>query len=162
MINRLKNSAGNVCRGLVVLLAFVLVSGCATLTPSYETPEVQLTKIELLPSRGFEQRFLIGLRLVNPNRFELKLNGLSYSLTLQGHKIVSGVSSDMSPVAAYGEADISVEAGISLISGLRFFNELISNPSQTFNYELDTKLDSGWWLTPIHITESGSISLDQL
>ena len=37
----------------------------------------------------------------------------------------------------------------------------MAKPDEPIRYELDAKLDTGWWVTPISITESGDIKLGQ-
>ena len=79
-------------RHILSLLLVLMLTACAHWADRQE-PEVHLTKVEPLPSAGLEQRFLIGLRIVNPNNAPLAVSGLSYSLSLQDSKVITGVSS---------------------------------------------------------------------
>ena len=51
----------------VVTLLVTLLSSCALLDPAYEKPAVHLVRLEPLSSSGFEQRFKVDLKIINPN-----------------------------------------------------------------------------------------------
>ncbi len=139
--------------GLLLLLA-----GCAGLGRQFEAPEVQLVQFRPLPSEGFEQRFAMKLRVLNPNDKALELDGLYYTVKLQGHKVVSGVSSQLPTIPAYGEGTVELEAATSLIGGFRVLSEWLSDPGRPVAYELETRLSTGWWGLPVTVTEKGEIA----
>lgn len=145
-----------------LLLLMVFVSGCANLTPSYEEPSVAVTSIELLPAKGFEQPFAIGLKLTNPNSSALNINGMSYQLKVEGHRLAQGVTSDIPVTPGYGESEFQVIVSTSLFDGLRLLQDMMQNPRDTVSYELVAKLDLGWtWLPRLTVTEAGEISLSK-
>ncbi|MEZ0121850.1 MAG: LEA type 2 family protein [Candidatus Reddybacter sp.] len=145
---------------MVALLA-ALLSSCALLDPAYEKPAVHLVKIEPLSSRGLEQRFRVDLKIINPNRSGLSVSGMSYTLTLNGEKVVKGVTGRISEIPSYSETTIQVEASTNILAGLRLISSLLNKPGRELHYELETKLRSGWWPVPISIIESGDITLPQ-
>jgi len=142
---------------LVTLL--LALAGCATLNPAYQKPEVHLVRFQPLPSQGLEQRFAIGLKVLNPNRMDLKINGISYNLKLQGHKVVSGLSGKVPVIPAYGETQLDLEASTDLFGSLRAVLDLLNAPGKPVSYELETRIDTGWWGLPVTVVESGSIDL---
>lgn len=144
----------------VVLLA-ALLSSCALLDPAYEKPAVHLVKIEPLSSRGLEQRFRVDLKIINPNRSGLSVSGMSYALKLNGEKVVTGVTGQISEIAPYSETVVQVEASTNILAGLRLISSLLNKPGRELHYELETKLRSGWWPMPINIVENGDITLPQ-
>jgi len=145
---------------MVALLA-ALLSSCALLDPAYEKPAVHLVKIEPLSSRGLEQRFRVDLKIINPNRSGLNVSGMSYTLKLNGEKVVNGVAGQISEIPPYSETVVQVEASTNILAGLRLISSLLNKPGRELNYELATKLRSGWWPVPINIVESGAIALPQ-
>ena len=147
----------------IPLLAFVcLACGCASLTPGFQNPEVNLVSFAPAPSNGLlEQRFKVGLRVLNPNGVALPVKGLSYSLKLNGHKVVSGVTSDIPELPAYGETTLALEAGVNLLGGARFISGLLQGGGEALDYELETRLDVGLLLPAIVLTERGKISLGE-
>ncbi len=138
-----------------------LLTSCAMFSPSYQQPEVQLTNIEPLSRKGLEQRFAISLNILNPNDAQLKIAGFSYHLKIQGHKVVSGVSSGLQPIPAYGQSAIRLEASANLFGGFRAIESLLNSDAGLVEFELETRISTGWWRCPITIVESGSLDLGQ-
>jgi LEA14-like dessication related protein len=148
-------------QGFGLLAAVWLLSSCAMFSPDYQQPEVQLTNIEPLSRKGLEQRFFISLNILNPNDSELNISGLSYHLKLQGHKVVSGVSSGLQPIPPFGQSAIKLEASANIFGGLRAVEAFLNSDSGLVEFELETRISTGWWRRPITVVESGSINLDQ-
>lgn len=143
---------------IVCLTLFVLMFGCTGLEPGFETPTVGVSSFRILPSTGMPQ-FEIGLHIVNPNRSALKLAGIVYSVTLEGHKVLTGVTSDLPVIAAYGEGDVILLATADLLNSLGLFASLMQTKQDAFAYVLEAKLDIGSFRPRIHVMEKGEISL---
>lgn len=143
---------------IVCLTLFVLMFGCTGLEPGFETPTVGVSSFRILPSTGVPQ-FEIGLHIVNPNRSALKLAGIVYSVTLEGHKVLTGVTSDLPVIAAYGEGDVILLATADLLNSLGLFASLMQTKQDAFAYVLEAKLDIGSFRPRIHVMEKGEISL---
>jgi len=148
-----------IARSLVCLVLFVAISGCAGLEPGFETPTVGISSFRVLPSTGVAPRFEIGLHIVNPNRSELKLEGLVYSVSLDGHKVLTGVSNNLPVISAYGEGDVLLVATTDLLNSVSLFASLMQQQKDTFSYELDAKLDIGAFRPRIHVVKKGELSL---
>ena len=133
----------------------LLAAGCATLRPDFETPSVNVVSFRALPSKGFAPRFEIGLRVLNPNSFELGLQGMSYKVFLDDYEVVEGVASELPVVPAYGEADIKVLAAVSLLDAMRLVNDRLQKPRGQVEYRLQAKLDVGTLIPAIRIEETG-------
>ncbi len=146
-------------RIIICLTLFVAMSGCAGLEPGFETPTVGVSSFRILPSKGVAPRFEIGLHIVNPNRTELKLEGLVYSVTLEGHKVLTGVANDLPVIEAYGEGDVVLIATADLLNSIALFATLLQSQQENFDYELDAKLDIGSFRPRIHVVKKGEISL---
>jgi len=157
--------AGACDRGItrlsVVLLLVAVLSSCALLDPAYEKPTVQLVRIEPLSSSGFEQRFRVGLKIINPNRSGLNVSGISYTLKLNGEKVVTGVVGQIAQIPPFSQTVVHVEASTNILAGLRLISSLFNKPGRELHYELATKLRSGWWPLPVNIIESGEVALPQ-
>jgi len=145
----------------VVALLVALLSSCALLDPAYEKPAVHLVRIEPLSSSGFEQRFRVDLKIINPNSSGLSVSGMSYTLKLNGEKVVKGVAGEIAEIPPFSETVVQVEASTNILAGLRLISSLLNKPGRELHYELATKLRSGWWPVPINIVESGEIALPQ-
>lgn len=147
-------------RGFLLVLV-VLISGCQTLSPQFETPSVSVTSIKTLPAAGFSQPFEVGLKITNPNNSELSLTGISYQLSIEGHKLAEGASNQVPVVPAFGEADFKVKVSTNLLGGIKLLNDVLNNPRDTVHYELKAKLGTGLPLLPgITVVESGEFDLN--
>jgi LEA14-like dessication related protein len=146
--------------GIVVSLAALgSLFGCVGLEPGFETPTVGVSSFRVLPAEGMAPKFEIGLHIVNPNRSPLKLEGIVYSVILEGHKVLTGASSDLPVIEAYSEGDVTLTATTDLLRSISLFATLINQPRDTFAYKLDAKLDIGNLRPRIHIQEKGEVSL---
>lgn len=146
-------------RYLIILAAVSMVTGCATLHPDFETPTVAVSAIRALPSESIAPRFEIDLHIINPNRTALTLQGIAYSLKLDGHKLLTGVGNDLPTIDGYGEGDVTLIASTDLLSSIRFVADLMNAQSGAINYELEAKLDVGGFRPTIHVSEKGEINL---
>lgn len=145
--------------GIVMLAAGLFLGGCLALSPSFETPTVGLKSFRILPSEGAAPRFEIGLHVVNPNRSALKLEGIVYSVILDGHKVITGASSDLPVIDAYGEGDVVLTATADLLRSIGLFSTLFKDPQKPFSYDLEAQLDIGRLQPRIKIHEKGEVTL---
>ncbi|UXY16665.1 LEA type 2 family protein [Chitiniphilus purpureus] len=90
--------------GMVAWLA-----GCAGVPAHFEKPTVSLAGLSLKEAGLFEQRFTLVLRVQNPNRFALPLNGLDADLAVNGKPLASGVAAQAVTVPALGDAKVRID-----------------------------------------------------
>ncbi|MGL6160547.1 LEA type 2 family protein [Microbulbifer sp.] len=150
-------------RPLLLSLLALLLGGCAVLSPNYQKPEVEVTAVEPLPAGpGNDLRFRIHLRVFNPNDSELALSGLYYTLSLAGHKVITGTSRELPPIAPYGQDNIVVDATASLVGSIFAAAELIGTRRESVPYELVAKLGLRRSIVPsITVRKEGEIRLNQ-
>ena len=147
---------------LSLILFFFIISSCATLQPGFEKPVVTISSFEAIPTQGALPQFKIGLHIINPNRTALTLKGISYTIALEGHKVMTGVSNKLPRIEAYGEGDVDLNASIDLFSSIRFFTDLMRNQKNNkFSYSFDAKLDAGTLYPLIRVNKKGTLSLNQ-
>lgn len=146
---------------LGVMFWVVLMAGCASLQPTQEAPTVDVIGVRLDPnSQGAVPRFLISLRVLNPNRQTLALEGVRYHLYLQNQRVLSGVSNNLPSIPGYEEAALEVGATPALFGSVRLLQELASTPGlQELNYRVEVKLDSGGISWPVNVEREGKLSL---
>jgi len=146
-------------RSLLLSCLLFLVASCAILHPGFEQPTVSVTSFRALPTGSAVPRFEIGLHVVNPNSFPLGLQGISYTINLEGHRILTGVANQLPQIAAYGEGDLLLQASPDLLNTLKLFSDLMNQPRESFHYELLAKLDVGGLLPKILVSQSGQVTL---
>ena len=147
-------------RLILILIFGIYLTGCAVLQTDYETPVVSISSFKAIPGEGIAPRFEIGLHIVNPNRSALDLKGISYTITLEGHKLLTGVSNKLPSIAAYGEGDVLLTASVDFFNSIGFFADLAKNKDRkTFAYSLDAKLDAGTLHPIVRVSRKGNLSL---
>lgn len=149
-----------VLRLCVVLVIFNLcIGGCASLGPNYESPTVTLSSLRALPAEGMVPEFEIGLRILNPNAAALELQGIVYTISVQGFELVKGVGRDFPLIDGYSEEEIRLSASANLLTGIRFFGDMMKNQQQSLTYDFEARLDVGGLFSSVEVRESGSIDL---
>lgn len=144
---------------ILYILIILLAAGCAGLQSDYETPSVIITDFRALPSGGIAPRFEIGLHIINPNRTALHLTGISYTVKLEGHKVLTGVSNKLPVIEAYGDGDVKLAATADLFGSISLLTDMIQKQRNTFRYALNVKMDIGGIRPNIHVRKEGNISL---
>ncbi len=110
------------------VLLMLLISGCAGLrsTAEFEAPQVSLSDIRLKEVGLLEQRFVLDLRIGNPNPVPLPIGGMEYRFSVNEEEYARGVSNQVLTVAPYSEERLSVEltSNTALLLGqLRRFSD---------------------------------------
>ena len=140
-------------------LYFLILSGCATLHHQYEAPSVSITSFKVVQTDSTIPQFEITLRIVNPNRSALALQGVSYSIALEGYNVITGVSNKLPKIEAYGEGDVVLNASVDLIKSIRFITDILGNNKDEISYSFSAKLDVGKLYPLIKVEEKGKVSL---
>ena len=139
-------------------VCFMLAS-CATMGPDYEEPSVTMTSFRAIPAEGVMPTFEIGLRIINPNPAPLKLEGVVYSISLQGHELIKGVGKGYPQIEGYSQGDITLIASASILKGIQFINGIVKNQDAPLTYEFKAKLDLAGLYPSLKISETGSFKL---
>jgi hypothetical protein len=115
---------------LLILLGGFILAGCATMHPGFEEPDVTVSYLRPLPGAGAVPQFEMGLRVLNPNNTALELTGISYTVNIEGNKLITGVGNDLPVIEAYSEAEFKLTAAVSLFGGIQLMRELMGRPKQ--------------------------------
>ncbi len=142
-----------------IVIVTILLAGCAGMRPGWETPTVTVKAVRAIPSDGMLPEFEIDLHVVNPNREALKLVGVSYTVSLEGHELIQGVGNDLPVIEGYGEGDITLNASADLFAGVGLMRDLMSGGKDTLSYSFEAKLDPGALRPSIRVKDAGEVSL---
>jgi LEA14-like dessication related protein len=128
---------------LVVMLALT-VTACASVS-SLEAPEVRVTGLTMLEAEpgSMEQRFLVSLRLTNPNNRSIVIDGLDFELDINDRRLARGVAGERFELPRLGEADTSVVVTTSLFDVLRQVMALGNKRDGGLDYRLRGRLHLG-------------------
>ncbi len=149
----------SVLRPIMSFCLVFLLASCAALQPEIDPPKVSLQSFKALPVEGAAPRFEIKLRIANPNKQSFDIAGISYSVEIQGQELISGVTNDVPPLAAYSEEVVTLEAGLQLFQMLKLLAELGMQPSDTLEYRFLGKIDFTGFVPTQRVEETGSIKL---
>jgi LEA14-like dessication related protein len=141
------------------ILLVSLLQACASLGPDYEQPTVILSSLKAIPSEGMAPAFEIGLRIINPNAQPLRLEGVVYTISLQGHELVKGVGKDFPLIEGYSEGTVTLTASANLLAGIQFVRDMMNSPGEPLNYEFKARLDLGGLYPSLRISETGKLDL---
>ena len=149
-----------VCTLLIVKLIFIamLLSSCATLSPDFEKPELQLTNLSMLPAQGLEQRFRLTFRVTNPNNISFPVDGMNFKLNLRGLQVATGVSDKKFVLEPLSDNTFEVDVSASLFNSGRVLLDIMNSKPQELAYEINAKIftSKGLWGS-IPVSRSGLI-----
>lgn len=102
----------------VALAAASGLTACAGIV-GRERPRVSLVGIEPLPGQGLEWRFLVRLRVVNPNDSAIDFDGLFATMSVRGSEVASGAMGERGSVPRFGETVVSVPMSVTALGLVR-------------------------------------------
>jgi hypothetical protein len=141
-------------------LSFLLIQACASMNPDYEEPTVTLSSFRALPSQGAMPTFEIGLHILNPNSTALRLEGIVYTVSIQGHDVVKGVGKDFPVIDGYSEQTVRLTAAANLLAGIRLVMDLMDASDEDLQYKFEAKLDTSGPGRAIRVRETGSFRMN--
>ena len=96
-------------RLLLLVFAFGLAA-CSGLPFNAVAPRVSVAEVGIKSLGLFEQRFDVGLRVGNPNDFELTIEALEFELEVNGRPFASGLSQTSTRIAAASNTLLRIDA----------------------------------------------------
>lgn len=144
---------------LTLFAAALLAGGCASLPEDFIEPTVALVAVKPRDAEGLSPEFDVVLRITNPNRKRLEINGLTYRIRLAGSEVVDGVASELPAIAPYGEAEVTLRARANLLGGINFLAGLLANADRPIDFELVARIDVGAFYPVIQIERRGQLTL---
>ena len=114
-------------RLLLVFLAMGLVA-CSALPFNAIPPTVSVADVDIKSIGLFEQHFDVGVRLSNPNDFNLKIEALEFELALNGRAFAKGLSRVAAWVPATSSTVIRVDA---ITQSRNLLQQIKTLPSET-------------------------------
>ena len=123
------------------MLGLTALGGCAGLQLGMQKPEVSVANIRLLDGNLLEQRFLLTLRVMNPNTSEIAIEGLTFKVDLNGQPFAKGVGNQPVVIPRLGEAMVDVTATTGLGGLLRQFKAFKGR--EKVDYRISGRLVTG-------------------
>jgi len=153
-------SFANALRGIcAVVLAGTMLSGCASLAGLRETPRVSLVSIAPVDFQIFEQRFLVTLKIQNPNATDITIRGLDYTIDINDKLFAQGVSGKPVSIPAYGEGTAEVEVVSTLQRVLEQLQSLGRRGAPSIDYGISGHVNIDGILVPIPFDYNGTLTV---
>jgi LEA14-like dessication related protein len=150
---------------MICLSALVLtgLSACASLG-GREPVKVKVVAVEPLTGQGLELRFMVKLRVQNPNDAPLEFDGIAIDLDVRGTEFASGVSDQRGTVPRFGELVLSVPVTVSASSVIKQALSFAMGNREKLSYQLRGKLagsgaGAGAGFGGLRFTSSGEMDL---
>ena len=140
--------------GIFILLTGLL-AGCVSIPDDFKDPGVSLKSITPRVSAGIAPEFDIVLRVTNPNRIDLQVKGLTYTVHVKGNKVIDGLANDIPDIPAYGESDVSLLARADLFAGIALLADLMNSAGEPIDYEFNAEVDVGTFYPMITVQKAG-------
>jgi LEA14-like dessication related protein len=145
----------------IALLAFLslaaLLSACAGL-PFGQPLNVNVVGLEPLAGQGMEGRFLVKLRVQNPNEQALDYDGVSIELDVRGSRLASGVSDARGSVPRFGESVLEVPVSVPVSAMVRQALGFATGDRSRVDYRLRGRLASTGF-GGVSFSSSGELTL---
>ncbi|KAA3652997.1 MAG: hypothetical protein DWQ11_09770 [Proteobacteria bacterium] len=148
-------------RRVLTAAAALVLAGCASLPLNMQPPEVSVSDLRLLDVGLFEQRFGLSLRVLNPNDAEIPIDGLSFTVELNGKPFAKGVSNQAVTVPRLSEAMLEVEAVSSLTGLLRQFGAMAKG-QERIDYRIHGTLYTGRLFGGVPFDQRGEVDFADL
>lgn len=148
-----------ICLSALVLTGVSGLTACASLG-GREPVRVNVVAVEPLTGQGLELRFMVKLRVQNPNDAPVEFDGIAIDLDVRGTDFASGVSDQRGTVPRFGELVLSVPVTVSASSVIKQALSFAMGNREKLSYQLRGKLaGSGAGLGGLRFTSSGEMDL---
>ena len=135
-----------------------LLAGCA---PRLQKPEISLAGIDLIGLGLLEQRFVLKLRIRNPNDVDVPVNALNFDVELNARHFARGVSDKPVIIPRQGETILEVKTVSRLGDLLKPLRDAQKNGRGQLGYRVFGSVDlEGFGSIPFD--RSGDVPLSAL
>ena len=92
-----------------ILLITTFTAACTGIPYNAKAPKVSVAEVNVKQLGLFEQIFDVGLRVNNPNDFDLKIEGLEFKLDIRGREFATGIAHTHTRIPAFSNAVVHVD-----------------------------------------------------
>lgn len=92
-----------------IVLVAAFTAACTALPFNAKAPKISVAEVSLKRLGVFEQIFDVGLRVNNPNDFDIDIEGLEFKLEINGREFATGVAHTHAQVPAFSSAVVHVD-----------------------------------------------------
>ena len=123
-----------------LLTALILcLAACAGIGMK-EPINVDVVGLEPMRSDAMEARFLVKLRVQNPNDHPINFDGVYVELDVRGSRVASGVTSYSGDIPRFGETIVEIPVTVPFTALIRQAMSLSGGMPATLDYEVKGRL----------------------
>lgn len=153
------SAMNTILKSLLVAACSAALWACSSLPYSdFDEPTVELVSLKPLSAKGLEARFLVGLRVLNPNSQALSIEGVHYEFFVEDNKLLSGASAQSTVIPAFGEGQLDLEASASMLGSFALARSLMEEPREEgVGYRFKAKLSIKGLPLALRVEREGKI-----
>lgn len=146
----------------LALAALAALAACSSVPRQLAPPRVRMVSLSLLEATVDHQRFAVGLRVENPNAFEIPIKGIEFSARLSGQGVLIGESFEPATLPEQGTEMLDVEVTTEIVSSFASMLSVVQGPENSIPYEINgsLQLESGLDRR-VPFSYSGAVPLSQ-
>jgi LEA14-like dessication related protein len=129
-----------------LILALLILSGCAGLGRRLEMPRITLSNFSVQEIKVFESVFKIEMRVFNTNDVPLDIKGLNCDLELNGKRLATGVTDVKTDIPPYETAVVPMTLYSSVLDVVTVLRGLAR--TEKLQYKLTGRLRLGKGVIP--------------
>lgn len=142
----------------------LVITGCAALNPALKEPDVKLAGLRLLPQQSLLQRHIaIDLAIFNPNKQDLSVRSISYTVDIEKMKLLNGASDQVPVLKGMQETPVTLQVSVDVLQALGLIEHFSRNGfGEKVNYNFGAVIDFSAWLPSMRIDRKGALPLKGL
>jgi len=126
-----------------IILLLLLLTGCQS-KEIFNEPQLRLVNIEVEQLKLLEQRFILHIKVDNPNSLPFALHRVSYQLWLNNLELGSGQLDKRLSIPANDSRILQVPLHTNIWQHLKPLSAALKNPKNPLQYRLEGKIKTGW------------------
>jgi LEA14-like dessication related protein len=140
------------------------MASCAALNPKLEDPDVKLVGLRLLPAQNIlQQRLGVDLAIFNPNKQDLSVRSINYTVDIEKIKLLTGASDKVPVLTGVQTTPVTLEVSVDIFQAARLIEHFSQNGvGDKVNYNFAAVIDFSAWLPSMHIDKKGAMPLSGL
>lgn len=147
-----------------ICLSVLVMASCAALNPKLEDPDVKLVGLRLLPAQNIlQQRLGVDLAIFNPNKQDLSVRSINYTVDIEKIKLLTGASDKVPVLTGVQTTPVTLEVSVDIFQAARLIEHFSQNGvGDKVNYNFAAVIDFSAWLPSMHIDKKGAMPLSGL
>jgi LEA14-like dessication related protein len=147
---------------ILLSVAIIAIVSCAAMAPKLADPDVKLVGLHMLPAQGLQQRMAVDLVIANPNKQDLAINGISYSIGIENISVLSGLTQQIPVLKSYQETPVTLEVSADLLQVLRLVEHFSRHGlGEDVQYNFSAVIDFNALLPSLRVNKKGVLPLSR-